>query len=154
MIAKKQLGAIPFFGWAMRAGRFIFIDRQNAAAARASIAEACQRIREGTSVLLFPEGTRSRDGRLAAFKKGGFHLAMDAGVDIVPVAVQGTDALQPPGQLRLNSGAVTITIGRPISTSGMKAEDRAALIKTVRSEIARLLDEPRESSKIQELAAR
>ena len=75
MIAKKQLARIPLFGWVMWAGRFIFIDRQNAAAARRSIDDAGRRIRGGDSVLIFPEGTRTRDGQLGAFKKGGFQLA-------------------------------------------------------------------------------
>ncbi|HEX7599876.1 MAG TPA: lysophospholipid acyltransferase family protein, partial [Polyangia bacterium] len=79
MLAKKQLARIPLFGWVMWAGRFIFIDRQNAAAARRSIVEAGRRIRGGDSVLIFPEGTRTRDGQLGVFKKGGFHLAMEAG---------------------------------------------------------------------------
>src|SRR4029450_1204528 len=82
-IAKKQLAQIPLFGWAMAAGRFIFIDRQHAASARRSVAEAARRIRAGQSVVIFPEGTRTRDGRLLPFKKGGFHLAMDSGADIV-----------------------------------------------------------------------
>ena len=92
MIAKKQLGRIPLLGWVMWAGRFIFIDRQNGVAARRSIDLAGQRIRNGESVLLFPEGTRTRDGTLGPFKKGGFHLAVKAGVPIVPVALKGTRA--------------------------------------------------------------
>ena len=78
-IAKKQLSYIPLFGWAMSAGRFIFIDRQNPLAARRSMDEAARRIRAGQSVVIFPEGTRTRDGRLGPFKKGGFRLAIDSG---------------------------------------------------------------------------
>jgi 1-acyl-sn-glycerol-3-phosphate acyltransferase len=85
-IAKKQLGRIPLFGWAMRAGRFIFIDRQNASAARRTIDAAAERVRNGCSVVIFPEGTRSLDGHLGAFKKGGFHLAINAGAAVVPIA--------------------------------------------------------------------
>ena len=76
-IAKKQLGRIPLFGWAMSAGRFIFIDRQNPLAARRSIDQAAERIHAGSSVVIFPEGTRSRDGHLGPFKKGGFLLAIN-----------------------------------------------------------------------------
>ena len=142
MIAKKQLARIPLFGWVMWAGRFIFIDRQNAAAARRSIEEAGRRIRGGVSVLIFPEGTRTRDGQMGPFKKGGFHLAMDAGVPIVPVALRGTRALMPRGSLRVKSGKVFVTIGAPIPTSGLTIDDRPALIERVRDAIATMAAEP------------
>jgi 1-acyl-sn-glycerol-3-phosphate acyltransferase len=141
MIAKKQLGSIPLFGWAMRAGRFIFIDRQNAVAARRSIELAKERIRSGASVLLFPEGTRSRDGTLGPFKKGGFHLAIDAGVPIVPVALWGTRELMPRGSLLLRAGRVSVTIGAPIPTEGLSAADRGELLDRVRDTIAGMVDE-------------
>jgi 1-acyl-sn-glycerol-3-phosphate acyltransferase len=142
MIAKKQLARIPLFGWVMWAGRFIFIDRQNAAAARRSIDEAGRRIRGGCSVLIFPEGTRTRDGQLGPFKKGGFHLAIEAGVPIVPIALRGTRALMPRGSLRIMSGAVSVIIGPPIATAGLTVEDRPALIDRVRSAIATMVKEP------------
>jgi len=139
MIAKKQLAAIPLFGWAMWAGRFIFIDRHNAISARRSIERAGERIRAGASVLLFPEGTRSRDGQLQAFKKGGFHLAIDAGAPIVPVALHGTRELMPRGSLRVKPGRVRVTIGAPIPTTGLTADDRNALVEHVRDTIAEML---------------
>jgi 1-acyl-sn-glycerol-3-phosphate acyltransferase len=142
MIAKKQLARIPLFGWVMWAGRFIFIDRQNAAAARRSIEEAGRRIRGGCSVLIFPEGTRTRDGQMGPFKKGGFHLAMEAGVPIVPIALRGTRALMPRGSLRVLSGTVSVIIGSPIPTAGLSIEERPALIESVRDAIARMLSEP------------
>jgi 1-acyl-sn-glycerol-3-phosphate acyltransferase len=138
MIAKKQLARVPFLGWAMSAGRFIFIDRQNPAAARRSIDEACGRIRGGSSVVIFPEGTRSRDGRLAPFKKGGFHLAIAAGVPIVPVGIRGAYALMPPGKLTVRSGLVTVEVGQPVATSGLNLAARDALIDRVRAEVGRL----------------
>ena len=142
MIAKKQLARIPFLGWVMWAGRFIFIDRQNAVAARRSIDDAGRRIRGGDSVLIFPEGTRTRDGQLGSFKKGGFHLAMEAGVPIVPIALRGTRALMPRGSLRVKSGEVFVIIGAPIPTSGLTLEDRPALIQRVRDAIATMAAEP------------
>lgn len=141
-IAKKQLGAIPLFGWAMRAGRFIFIDRQNAASARRSIAEAARRIKSGQSVVIFPEGTRTRDGRLNAFKKGGFHLALDSGAAIVPVAIHGSRALMPRGSALIRSGTVRVDIGEPIETAGLRPADREALAARVRDTIAVMLGEP------------
>ncbi len=141
-IAKKQLGAIPLFGWAMRAGRFIFIDRQNAASARRSIAEASRRIGAGQSVVIFPEGTRTRDGRLMAFKKGGFHLALESGAEIVPVAIHGSRALMPRGAALIRPGTVRVEIGAPVSTAGLTASDREALANRVRGTIAAMLGEP------------
>jgi 1-acyl-sn-glycerol-3-phosphate acyltransferase len=140
-IAKKQLGAIPLFGWAMRAGRFIFIDRQNAASARRSIDEAARRIKSGQSVVIFPEGTRTRDGRLGAFKKGGFHLAIDSGVEIVPVAIRGSGAVMPPGSPLIRAGTVRLELDDPIPTAGLGTADREALIARVRSRIAAMLGE-------------
>jgi 1-acyl-sn-glycerol-3-phosphate acyltransferase len=138
-IAKKQLGQIPLFGWAMRAGRFIFIDRQNATAARRSIDEAAARIRKGCSVVIFPEGTRSRDGKLLPFKKGGFHLAVDSGAQIVPVAIKGSHEIMPRGALLTRPGVVEFEIGAPIVTEGLGPEDREKLRAQVRARVAEML---------------
>jgi 1-acyl-sn-glycerol-3-phosphate acyltransferase len=138
-IAKKQLGQIPLFGWAMRAGRFIFIDRQNAASARRSIDEAAVRISKGCSVVIFPEGTRSRDGRLGPFKKGGFHLAINSGAQIVPVAIRGSREIMPRGSLLIRPGTVDIEIGEPIPTAGLAADDREKLLDEVRARVAGML---------------
>lgn len=137
-IAKKQLGRIPIFGWAMAVGRFIFIDRQNPLAARRSIDQAAERIRTGSSVAIFPEGTRSRDGLLGPFKKGGFHLAMQAGVPIVPVGIRGAREVMPRGSLILRRGPVTLEIGAPIATKDVPVAQRDALVERVRNEVARL----------------
>lgn len=141
MIAKKQLGSIWFFGWALRAGRFVFIDRQDPHAARRTIEEAATRIREGVSVLLFPEGTRSRDGRLMPFKKGGFHLAIMAGVPIVPVAIKGTYELLPPNTWWVRPGPVEIVVAPPVPTAGVADADRGAVLSAVRQQVAARLGE-------------
>ncbi len=135
MIAKKQLGRIPFFGWAMHAGRFIFIDRQNPIAARRSIDEAARRIQRGHSVLLFPEGTRTRDGNMGPFKKGGFHLAIVSGATIVPCGIRGSRAVWPRGSALIHSGAIHVEVGEPISTAGLTDDDRDALLVRVREQI-------------------
>jgi 1-acyl-sn-glycerol-3-phosphate acyltransferase len=141
MIAKKQLARIPLFGWGMWAGRFIFIDRHNGLSARRSIDEAGQRIHNGESVLLFPEGTRTRDGSLGPFKKGGFHLAVKAGVPIVPVALKGTGELMPRGSFLLRAGTVKAIIGEPIATQGLGDEERATLNDRVRAVVEAMLAE-------------
>jgi 1-acyl-sn-glycerol-3-phosphate acyltransferase len=144
-IAKKQLARIPLFGWAMTAGRFIFIDRQNPLAARRSIDEAARRIRSGQSVVIFPEGTRTRTGRLLPFKKGGFHLAIDSGAAIVPVAIRGSHAAMPRGSALIRAGTVAVEVDEPIPTTGMTTADRDALIEKVRGRIAAMLGEPIEA---------
>jgi len=141
-IAKKQLASIPLFGWAMSAGKFIFIDRQNAASARRTMALAAERIRSGQSVVIFPEGTRTRDGRLLPFKKGGFHLAIDSGAAIVPVAIRGTREIMPRGSPLIRAGTVTVEVDDPIPTEGLTAADREALIVKVRGRVAAMLGEP------------
>jgi 1-acyl-sn-glycerol-3-phosphate acyltransferase len=141
MIAKKQLGDIPLFGWAMRAGRFIFIDRQNPVSARRSIDDGTRFIREGHSVLIFPEGTRTRDGKLGPFKKGGFYLAINSGAAIVPIAIRGARELMPRGQLRIKGGPVTVDIGAPISTDGLTEKDREPLLQRVRGIILEMTGE-------------
>jgi 1-acyl-sn-glycerol-3-phosphate acyltransferase len=141
-IAKKQLARIPLFGWAMWAGRFIFIDRQNAVAARRSIEEAARRIKSGQSVLIYPEGTRTRDGRLMPFKKGGFHLAIDSGAAIVPMAIEGTRVLMPRGAMLMRAGEVRLQIGEPIATADLGPGDREQLVKQVHARIAEMLGEP------------
>ena len=142
MIAKKQLGRIPLFGWVMWAGRFIFIDRKNGVAARRSIDLAGERIRNGDSVVIFPEGTRTRDGTLGPFKKGGFHLAVKAGVPIVPVALKGTRELMPRGSFLLRGGTMKAIIGEPVPTQGLRDEERAVLDERVRSIVEAMLAEP------------
>ena len=142
MLAKKQLARIPLFGWGMWAGRFIFIDRQNAVAARRSIDEAGRRIHDGESVLIFPEGTRTRDGTLGPFKKGSFHLAVKAGVPIVPVALRGTRELMQRGSFLLRSGTITAVVGEPIPTQGLGEEERANLSERVHSVVEAMLAGP------------
>jgi 1-acyl-sn-glycerol-3-phosphate acyltransferase len=135
-IAKKQLKWIPLFGWAMAVGRFIFIDRQNPLAARRIIDQAATQIRAGSSVAIFPEGTRSRDGRLGPFKKGGFHMAITAGVPIVPIGIRGAHEVMPRGSLILRRGPVSLEIGAPIPTTDLTVRDLAGLLEQVRAQIA------------------
>lgn len=115
-LAKESLKWVPFFGWAMVAtGGCIFIDRGDHEKARASLRRAAEKIQRGLCVVVFPEGTRSKDGALMDFKKGPFHLAAAARVPIVPVAIKGTSALLPPGSLGIQSGEVLVRFGEPIA---------------------------------------
>ncbi len=140
-VAKRELAKIPFFGWAMAVGGHVFIDRFHHERALDSMRVAGERIRQGTNVILFPEGTRSPSGVLASFKKGGFHLAIEAQVPIVPVSVSGSRNVLRKKSRRIHPGPTSIVYGPPIETAGLKDEDRDALMADVRAGILAGMDE-------------
>ena len=114
-IAKKELLWVPFFGWAMWAAKHISVDRDDSLSALKSLDLAKRRIAAGISVVIFPEGTRSSDGKLLPFKRGGFLLAMKTKTPIVPVTINGTGKLLPKGDWRIRRGAVQVHIGAPLA---------------------------------------
>jgi 1-acyl-sn-glycerol-3-phosphate acyltransferase len=115
MLGKKELFQIPLWGKGLRAAEFIEVDRSNHARAMKSIERAKELIRDGVSIYLAPEGTRSRDGRIGPLKKGGFHLAKDTHTPIVPVAIRGTIDILPRGTRAMHTGKrVEVTIGTPL----------------------------------------
>ncbi len=140
-MAKRGLFQIPIFGWALHAGGFIPVDRRDRKSGRATFAAALDRLSRGRSVLIFPEETRSRDGRLLPFKRGGILLALKSGYPIVPVGISGTAAVQPPGSLRVRPGPVTVRYGMPIEVADFAAEERRGLAVQVRAEVERLRGE-------------
>ena len=131
-LAKVELFKIPIFGRAMRKAGYISIDRYHRESAFESLKVAAHKIKSGVSVLIFPEGTRSRDGKIRPFKKGGFVLAVDAGVPIVPVVIKGTRAIMPKGKFRVYPGHVSMVIQKPIDTSTYSRETKEALMESVR----------------------
>ena len=139
-VAKRELTWVPFFGWALALSRQVIVDRRDRASSVTSLARAAERVRAGASVIIFPEGTRSPDGALRAFKSGGFHLAIQAGVPIVPVTVSGSRAIAPPGSLRIESGRVLVRYGEPIPTEGLRVEDRGELKRRVQEAIEKGYD--------------
>jgi len=136
-IAKKELFRVPFFGRAMRNAGYIEMDRQNHDKAMKSLEIAAQKIREGKSVMSFPEGTRSRDGRIKAFKQGMFHLALQAGVPIVPISIIGASEIMPKRSLRVHPGKITMVIDKPIDVTPYTPESRHELIARVRGIIVK-----------------
>jgi 1-acyl-sn-glycerol-3-phosphate acyltransferase len=127
MLAKTELFRIPVWGPALRAAEFIEVDRGDPARARASVDRAAELLRDGVSIYLAPEGTRSRDGRLAPLKKGGFHLALDTGAPIVPVAIRGAIDILPRGTRSLQTGrTVHVHLGEPIAVTGRTVADLLA----------------------------
>jgi 1-acyl-sn-glycerol-3-phosphate acyltransferase len=134
-LAKEELFKIPFFGYAMQRVGYISINRSDRRSAFLSLKRAAQIIRGGVSVLIFPEGTRSLDGQIRPFKKGGFILALDAGVPIVPVVIRGTRSIMPKERLRIRSGRVTLEILAPIDTTAYTRKSKEDLIAAVRRAI-------------------
>jgi len=132
-IAKKELFNIPIFGAAMKNAGYIEIDRNNHERAMRSLEEAALRIREGKSVMTFPEGTRSRDGEIKPFKQGTFHLAIKSGVPIVPITIIGSGQIMPKRSLKVTPGKVKLIIGKPIEVRDYSIEDRHLLINKVRN---------------------
>jgi 1-acyl-sn-glycerol-3-phosphate acyltransferase len=144
-IAKKELFKIPIFGAAMKNAGYIEIDRHNHEKAMQSLDEAALRIREGKSVMSFPEGTRSRNGEIKAFKQGIFHLAIKAGVPIVPVSIVGRGQIMPKRSLKVTPGRVKLVIGKPIDVRDYNIDNRHELIDRVRKIIIKNYDDWRET---------
>jgi 1-acyl-sn-glycerol-3-phosphate acyltransferase len=136
MVAKAGLFKIPLFGWALRAGGFVPVDRADRSSAGKTFSSASARLREGTSMLLFPEGTRSLDDTLLPFQRGGFLLALKSGLPIVPVGIRGTRAIQRRGSFVIHPGRVTITYGAPIDPASYGLKRKAELTDEVRCRIA------------------
>ena len=130
-VAKVELTRVPVFGWALRRSGHIIIDRSDTTQAVRSLRVAELRMREGISVMIFPEGTRGGpDGHLLPFKKGGFMMALDTGVPIVPMAVRHSDKVLPRGTWRIASGDIEVVVGAPIPVAGV---DREELVRRVRA---------------------
>lgn len=134
-VAKRELGWIPLFGWALASSVGIMVDRSNRARAVRTLREGARRVREGANLIIFPEGTRSPTGELGPFKSGGFHLSIEAQVPIVPVTVSGSGHITPKRSLRVESGTVKIVYGKPIATRGLTVDDREELKRRVRASI-------------------
>ena len=131
-LAKMELFKIPIFGHAMRKAGYISIDRNKRESAFESLKDATRKIKSGVSVLIFPEGTRSRDGKIRPFKKGGFIMAIDSGAAIVPIVISGTRSIMTKGSLQIKPGKVNVVVYQPIQTSVYSRETKEALMESVR----------------------
>lgn len=138
-LAKQELFQIPIFGAALRRSGSIPVDRASGRKAMRSLAEAAERIKNGCSVVIFPEGTRSGDGSLLPFKVGGMVIAIKAGVGVVPMAISGSRRILPKGKLISRSGEVVIRIGEPVDASAYTMKEKQELAEHLRSQVAELL---------------
>ena len=139
-IAKKELFRIPLFGPAMHRAGYIPIDRSHGRQALKSLDEAAQRIASGSSVLIFPEGTRSSDGVLQEFKAGAVLLAIKAGVEIVPLGINGSHKVLAKGAFLPHPGEIVLRIGAPMPTHHFRSSDKQQLAAELHRAVADLLD--------------
>ena len=139
ILVKRELFRIPMFSQAMMRAQFVPVDRGDRESSGKSVSAAAQKLKEGLSLAIFAEGTRSPDGRLRPFKKGGFLMAIEAGVPIVPVSIAGTQKIQPKGSWIIRPGEVAVSFGPTVDASEYTVERRSELIKRVESLVAAAL---------------
>jgi 1-acyl-sn-glycerol-3-phosphate acyltransferase len=140
VLYKAELRKFPIMKTAFDLAGFVPVDRGDREKSLASISRGAKALREGKTFLIFPEGTRSRTGNLLPFKKGGFIMAIEAQVPIVPVAIQGGRDAMRKGSAFVRPVKVSVRIGQPIPTAGLTLDDRDALIARVRGEVQKLVD--------------
>lgn len=146
-VMKQELRKLPVIGAGCEALGFIYIDRANPDAAHASINEALAAIPPGSGVIFFPEGTRSRSGRLLPFKKGAFRAAVERQLPVLPMTIAGARDILPPGTRRVRPGAVRLVIHPLIETAGLGLEDVPALRDRCRKTIATALTDGTEDTR-------
>lgn len=137
-ILKEELGRVPFLGWYASAMGMIFLPRDNPRQSLKNLRRCNQRIADGFSILMFPEGTRSRDQRIGPFKPGIFLPAIDGQIPIVPVVLAGTGQILPRDGFHVRPGTIRVTIGRPVTTMGLTRHDRLTLAEEIRTKILTL----------------
>jgi len=143
IVFKKELQVVPIWGWALKFGPYIGIDRANAKDAFKSLDKAAEQIRKGASVLLFAEGTRTRDGKLQPFKRGAFALAARSGVPVIPVAINNSYRILPKGSLRVHPADIDLVLDSAIETQGIGGkEDERELMEKVHRVIEKNFVEP------------
>lgn len=135
-LVKKEIMKLPVLSLVLKQSGFIPVDRRDPAKAHASVDRAAALLREGRPFVSFPEGTRSRDGRLGEFKKGVFIMAIKAQKPVVPITILNSNAIQPPGAYRIHPGRVEVIFHDPIPTLGLTLEDRDRLMLATRQAIA------------------
>lgn len=147
LLAKNELFRVPILSQAMRMAKFVPVERENREAAAGSVETALKYLKDGLSFAVYPEGTRSRDGRLLPFKKGAFLMAIRAKVPVVPVSIAGAQDLMRKGDWSVRPGEVTIRFGPPIDSSAYTVEQRGNLLARVHELVAAGLPEDQKPAK-------
>ena len=140
-IAKQQLRKIPVFGYALARAGNVFVDRTGSDADRSKLKDSVRAVQERVSIVFFAEGTRSKDGKLAPFKKGAAVLAIEAGVPLVPAALAGTHDILPSGKIAIQARPAALVIGQPLLTTGLALTDRETLTEQCHARVAECLKE-------------
>jgi 1-acyl-sn-glycerol-3-phosphate acyltransferase len=136
-VMKQELRRVPIFGYCCERMGHLYVERGNSDSARRSMEQAAESIATGTTVVFFPEGTRSRDGELRSFKTGGFRLALQAQVPVLPVGIHGTRQMLPAGEWRPRRGHIRVAIEPPIQTEGLGLDSLHLLMEQTREAIER-----------------
>lgn len=141
-VVKRELAAVPFLGWYISAMGMVFLDRGARRGAVESLRRSVEILRGGSSVVCFPEGTRSRDGSIRPFKSGALAMAIEAGAPVLPVAITGTGRVLPPEGFRVRPGTIRVCCGRPIPTADLSQAQRGELARRVEEEVRQLAATP------------
>ena len=137
-VLKREIARVPFVGWYARLMGMAFIDRGNARDAKRRLGDAAEMLRDAATFAAFPEGTRSKDGTVGPFKGGALQLAIEAGVPVVRVAIEGAGRVLPPTGFSVRPGVILVRFGTPIETTGMTPQDRNALALRAREAVMAL----------------
>ncbi len=140
-LAKRSIFRVPVLGWSIAAAGFIPVDRGDPSRGAATLDAALKRLRNGRSVVIFPEETRTRTGELQAFKKGAALLALRSGLPLLPIGLAGTRRILPPDSLVMSPGRAVVSVGEPIEVSGSGPKEARRLTERLRAEIGRLREE-------------
>ena len=138
-VLKREIARVPFVGWYARLMGMAFIDRGNARDAKRRLGDAAEQLRDAATFAAFPEGTRSKDGTIGAFKGGALQLALEAGVPVLPVAIEGAGWVLPPSGFSVRPGTIVVRFGEPIETTGLTPQDRNLLVQRAREAVVALL---------------
>ncbi len=142
ILARHGLWKIPFIGWHLNRAGHVPVERENPRAAARSLALAAEKLRGGSSLLIFPEGGRTREATMRRFKAGAAAIAIQAQHPIVPMALVGTRKILPPNSAHLHPGRAELRVGKPVATTGLTNYDVAQLMRDVQETVAKLSEPP------------
>jgi 1-acyl-sn-glycerol-3-phosphate acyltransferase len=142
ILARHNLWKIPFIGWHLNRAGHVLVERENPRAAARSFSHAAAKVGEGFSLLIFPEGGRTRQPTMRRFKPGAAYIAIQAGCSIVPMALVGTRKILPPNSAHLHPGRAELRVGKPMPTEGLEKQDAARLIREIQETVRKLAESP------------
>ncbi len=139
-ILKKEIKKVPFLGWYAAAMGMVFVDRKNKNKSKESLKNAAELIKKGKNVIVYPEGTRSPDGKIKRFKKGGFVIAKASNIGIVPMAIKGSREVLPKGSMHIKKGHIKLKIGKPIPPETVEKLSLEELVQYTQNQVQELRD--------------